>query len=177
VRLRRGGRGERRGRTRFALARAGQFVRFALVGASGVAVNLAVFAAVMAVSGRVAGAAGAGLEHSTHAGSRIAALVANACGFVTSVTSNYALNRRWTFASRGPVLREMPRFLVVSLLAYGLQLGAFWAGLTLLPIGRTANQLLAIACVMPFNFVANRFWSFERRRPEAATLDPTAKAA
>jgi dolichol-phosphate mannosyltransferase len=170
-------RGERRGRTRFALARAGQFVRFALVGVSGVAVNLAVFAATMAAWGRVVGETGADLGHGPHAGHRAAALVANAGGFVASVISNYALNRRWTFASRGPVIREMPRFLVVSLVGYALQLGAFWAGLVLLPIGRTANQLVAIACVMPFNFLANRFWSFERRGRTPSDSEGVARAA
>ncbi len=58
-----------------------QLVRFALVGASGYAVNLAVFSV---------------LVHGPGVNFRVAAL----CAFLVAVGNNFLWNRRWTFRAR-----------------------------------------------------------------------------
>jgi hypothetical protein len=58
-----------------------QLVRFALVGASGYAVNLAVFSL---------------LVHAAGVNFRLAAL----CAFLVAVGNNFLWNRRWTFRAR-----------------------------------------------------------------------------
>lgn len=158
-----------------------QFAKFALVGLSGVVVNLAVFAAVLWIVARVAAGTPwleASLSRPADPLARAAALLANAMAFALSVLSNYGLHRRWTFRSRATVAREMPRFVLVSVIAYALQLAVFAAALVLLPVGRTVCQLLSIACVMPVNYLANRRWSFRAgsvARPEVE--DQRAQAA
>jgi putative flippase GtrA len=119
-----------------------QLAKFAAVGASGYAVNLGVYVALL------------------HAGMhfRLAAVVS----FVVSATTNYVLNRSWTFrAQRGHFAFQGLRFLVVS----GICLGANQVWLTVfvwLGAGKIVAQALAIVCVMPLNFLGNKLWSFKR---------------
>src|SRR6476659_6085611 len=93
-----------------------QLTRFAVVGASGYAVNLAVYALAL----------GAGLEY------RAAAAVA----FCVAVVNNFAWNRMWTFRdARGNVGGQAFRFLLVSC-------GAFLISLALLSVlVRDAGEL------------------------------------
>jgi putative flippase GtrA len=130
-----------------------QFTKFAVVGGSGVIVNLAVFNATLIawhlVTGRPLSDLGLTADY-----------VANALGFVVSVVSNYYLNRRWTFRSTGPVAIEFPKFLTVSVVAYAVNLGIFTIAHTVFDLRGNVSQLIAIASVMPVNFVANKLWSF-----------------
>lgn len=128
-----------------------QFTKFAVVGGSGVVVNLLVFNATLLTWQLVTG----------HMGLK-ASYVANGLGFVVSVVSNYYLNRRWTFRSTGRVASEFPKFLVVSLAAYAVNLGIFTVAHTVWDLRGNVSQLIAIACVMPVNFVFNKLWSFRK---------------
>jgi dolichol-phosphate mannosyltransferase len=117
-----------------------QFVRFCAVGASGYAVNLAVYAALLA----------AGLHY----------LAAAAIAFLVAAASNYLWNRTWTFRTSGtPVLGQGARALVVS----GLSLGAnqlFLVVLVAAGAGHLAGQAVAIVLATPFSFAANKLWAF-----------------
>jgi putative flippase GtrA len=145
-----------------------QFFKFALVGASGVVVNLVVFSATLlvwlALTGQIHSSADfthslTGLvTKSAQDVPRVADYVANALGFAVSVMTNYYLNRRWTFRSTGRVSRELPKFVTVSLIAYAGNLLVFTLART--QLGPVVSQLIAIAVVMPINYVANKLWSF-----------------
>ena len=117
-----------------------EFLRFCLVGASGYAVNLAAYAALLA----------AGLHY----------LAAAAISFLVAAGSNYAWNRAWTFRTSGsPVLGQGARALLVS----GLSLGAnqlFLIALVAAGAGHLAAQAAAILLVTPFSFTANKLWAF-----------------
>lgn len=120
-----------------------QLAKFSLVGASGFAVNLGVFAALNA----------AGVHY----------LLAAVLSFVVAVGNNYTWNRVWTFRGhRGGVAYQGSRFLVVSLVALGLNV-ALLRGLVAAGLPEVAAQAVAICLVMPVNFVGNRLWSFGRR--------------
>jgi putative flippase GtrA len=126
-----------------------QFVKFCFVGASGVLVNLAVFNATLLVWHLTVG-------HTTTA----AEYLGNLLGFVVSVLTNYYLNRRWTFRSSGAVKTELPKFFTVSVIAYLVNLGVFTFARHGLHLDDNVSQVIAIACVMPINFVLNKLWSF-----------------
>ena len=130
-----------------------QFTKFAIVGGSGVVVNLAVFNATLIVWHLVTGRPLSNLGLT-------ADYVANALGFVVSVISNYYLNRRWTFRSTSRVGVEFPKFLAVSVVAYVVNLGIFTIAHTGFDLRGNVSQIIAIACVMPVNFLANKLWSF-----------------
>jgi putative flippase GtrA len=121
-----------------------QLAKFCVVGASGFALNLAVFAA---------------LTHRTH----FHYLLAAVCSFAVAVTSNYTWNHVWTFrGSSGRHAYSGPRFLLVSLLALGANL-LLLRGFVLAGMPKIAAQALAIVLVTPLNFVGNKLWSFRRR--------------
>ena len=118
--------------------------KFCVVGASGYAVNLAVYAALLN---------GANLHYT----------LAATCSFVVAVTNNYLWNRLWTFShSRGHFAFQGLRFFVVALIAYGGNL-AILAVLIELGLGKIVSQAIAIVLVTPANFVGNKLWSFRRR--------------
>jgi dolichol-phosphate mannosyltransferase len=130
-----------------------QFVRFCAVGASGYAVNLAVYAALLA----------AGLHY----------VVAATIAFLVAAASNYAWNRTWTFrASRAPVLGQGARALTVSALSLGAN-QLFLVVLVAAGAGHLAAQAVAILLATPFSFAANKLWAFSE--PAApAELQPVA---
>jgi putative flippase GtrA len=121
-----------------------QLAKFCMVGATGYAVNLAVFALLVH---------GFGIHY----------LVAAVCSFLVAVTSNYVWNRLWTFRhQRGAVAHQGLRFLLVSTVALAGNLG-FLSGLVAVGAPKVPAQAAAIALVTPWNFVANKLWSFRRR--------------
>jgi dolichol-phosphate mannosyltransferase len=120
-----------------------ELFKFSAVGASGYAINLAVYVGLLK---------GADLHY----------LPAAACSFVVAVTNNYFWNRHWTFRHhRGHVYYQGMRFLFVSVVALGLNL-ALLRGLIALGAGKIVGQAIAIVLVMPFSFSANKLWSFRR---------------
>jgi putative flippase GtrA len=148
-----------------------QFVRFCLVGGSGVIVNLIVFTLVLlvwqlalghihSVGGLVSSVHGLVVKKDTQGLPAVAAYLANAAGFIVSVMTNYYLNRRWTFRSTKDVSGELPKFFTVSLIAYGGQLAIFWLLRGQAQLAPIPSQLIAIVFVMPINFIANKLWSF-----------------
>lgn len=117
-----------------------QFLRFCAVGASGYAVNLAVYAALLA----------AGLHY----------LASAAIAFLVAAASNYLWNRMWTFrASDSPVLGQGARAFAVSALSLGAN-QLFLVALVGAGAGHLAAQAVAIALATPFSFVANKLWAF-----------------
>ena len=120
-----------------------QLFKFCVVGVTGYAVNLAVYALLVKAAG-------------------VHYIPAAICSFLVAVTNNYTWNRLWTFrAERGHYAYQGMRFLVVSTLA----LGANLVVLQLLVAGgvdKLAAQAVAIVLVTPVNFVGNKLWSFGR---------------
>jgi len=121
-----------------------QLLKFSAVGLSGFAVNLAVYSVLLR---RV------GLHY----------LPAAICSFAVAVTNNYLWNRLWTFReTRGDLYHQGVRFLVVSLVALGLNLGILKV-LVELGANKIVAQAIAIMLVTPFSFSVNKLWSFRRR--------------
>jgi putative flippase GtrA len=121
-----------------------QLAKFCTVGATGYAVNLTVFSALLL---------GADWHH----------LAAATVSFLVAVTNNYTWNRVWTFRGhRGHVAYQGIRFLIVAVSALAANLGILealvWAGVEEIPA-----QAIAIILVTPLNFVGNKLWSFRRR--------------
>jgi putative flippase GtrA len=120
-----------------------QLIRFGAVGASGYAVNLAVFTLLVHV---------AGVDY------KLAAVAA----FVVALTNNFAWNRAWTFAeaSGGHAGFQAARFCVVSLVAFGFNLVVLFALVEWLSVAKVPAQAIAIAAATPLNFLGNKLWSF-----------------
>ena len=121
-----------------------QLAKFCTVGATGYAINLAVFSALVLW---------ADWHH----------LPSATASFLVAVTNNYTWNRLWTFrGQRGHVAYQGIRFLVVAVCALGANL-AILESLIAVGAAKIPAQAIAIILVTPLNFVGNKLWSFRRR--------------
>ncbi len=119
-----------------------QLVRFGLVGASGYVVNLAVFAAAVHL---------AGIDY------KIAAVLA----FLVSVTSNFWLNRHWTFDARGGHAGfQAARFLTVSVAAFLFSYVVLLVLVEAAHLPEVLAQAIAIVTATPLSFLGQKLWSF-----------------
>jgi putative flippase GtrA len=122
-----------------------QLAKFCAVGATGYAVNLAVFTVLVK---------GFGVHY----------LLAATCSFLLAVTNNYIWNRVWTFrAGRGHMAYQGLRFLIVSTFALFTNLALLRILVDEFGIAEVPAQAVAIVLVMPMNFIGNKLWSFRRR--------------
>jgi len=119
-----------------------QLGKFCTVGLAGYAVNLIIFKLL--------------LDADVHY------LPAATCSFLAAATNNYGWNRLWTFRrQRGHVALQGARFLAVSTVALCANL-AFLSAMVALGIPKLPAQATAIMLVTPWNFLANKLWSFRR---------------
>jgi putative flippase GtrA len=122
-----------------------QFVKFAIVGASGFIVNLVIFTLLQ-------------LAVPTHreAGPYYAIY---SIAFLGGGVSNYFLNRIWTFRSTDHAGKEAVRFLSVSVLA--LIVGLIVSALVAPALGHGHKTWLAATLSgIVVNFFVNKYWTF-----------------
>jgi putative flippase GtrA len=82
--------------------------------------------------------------------------LSNSIGFTAAASSNYLLNRIWTFESHSPeVLAQYIKFLVISLVGLGLNNLFIYILNDLRGINFYLSKLIAIGCVLLWNFTAN----------------------
>ena len=119
-----------------------ELVLFGLVGATGYAVNLAVFQVVW----------GTGASH----------LVAATAAFLAAVANNYLWNRRWTFAGAASTSKRVqaPRFLAVSLGAFGMSLIVLEVLVSVGHVHAVLAQAVAVVVVTPMGYLGQKLWSF-----------------
>jgi dolichol-phosphate mannosyltransferase len=128
----------------------GRFVRFALVGLSGVFVDMPIFWA---------------LYNYTSVPDLIAILPAYAAATIW----NFTLNDRWTFRDRrvSSVWVRAGKFGLVSLLPLAYRLATYW------PLTRVSGRdkliayAIAIVVGMAWNFGVNFLWTWRKRSREA----------
>ena len=119
-----------------------QLLKFCAVGASGYAVNLAVFWTCVEL---------VGLHY----------LLAATFAFVVAVTNNFWWNRHWTFKARSGAARfQAPRFFAVSILAFLVAAAVLELLVSVAGLPEVAAQAIAIVVATPLNFIGNKMWSF-----------------
>jgi putative flippase GtrA len=119
-----------------------KFLKFACVGLSGVLVDF-------------------GLTWFFKEIVKIHKYVANAIGFTVAATSNYFLNRIWTFGSHNPEIAvEYVKFLVISLIGLGINTFILWLLVSKFKQRFYLSKLFAIAVVTVWNFFMNWIFTF-----------------
>lgn len=143
-----------------------QFIKYCLVGASGMIINLAIFNFIFNEIG-------------------VYYMVAATISFIFAATSNFLLNKYWTFGNpKGAVSEQIRRFIIISAIGLGLNL-------LILPLltnmhyvetlayrlnyveilgyrfqfaSAVVAQVITITLVTVFNFTGNKMWSFRRSK-------------
>ena len=119
-----------------------QLLRFCAVGASGYAVNLAVFWVCVEL---------VGLHY----------LLAATFAFVVAVTNNFWWNRHWTFrAGAGRPESQATRFFAVSVVAFLFALVVLELLVSVGGMAELPAQAISILAATPLNFLGNNMWSF-----------------
>ena len=87
--------------------------------------------------------------------------VANTAGFVSAATSNYVLNRIWTFESENPrIAGEYVSFFVISIIGLGLNNLIIWLCADKMKWNFYFSKIVAIGLVTLWNFVMNYLFTF-----------------
>lgn len=87
--------------------------------------------------------------------------IANAIGFVVAATSNYILNRLWTWQSTNEQVGvEYVKFFTVSLIGLGLNTLILYLMHEKFKLGFYLSKVFATGVVMLWNFFANNFFTF-----------------
>ncbi len=87
--------------------------------------------------------------------------LSNSIGFITAASSNYFLNRIWTFHSEDPqILIEYSQFMIISLIGLAINTLVLWLIVSKLKWNFYFSKLLAIGVVTLWNFGANAFITF-----------------
>lgn len=119
-----------------------KFIRFCLVGGSGVVVDF-------------------GITYLLKEKARINKYIANSAGFVCAASSNYFLNRIWTFASSDPhIMTQYLRFLGISIAGLLLNNLAIYILNDRLRMNFYISKILAIGVVTIWNFTMNYMFTF-----------------
>ncbi len=92
---------------------------------------------------------------------RLQKYLSNAIGFTLAASSNYFLNRIWTFQSTNPeVFLEYSEFILISFIGLILNTFILWQVVSRFKINFYLAKLFAIAVVTVWNFVANLLFTF-----------------
>jgi len=119
-----------------------ELIKFCIVGGSGYAVNLCIFALSFKV-----------LDLHYIAAATVA--------FVGGVTNNFWWNRHWTFrAGAGRTETQAPRFFAVSVAAFLFALAILEVLVSVAGVGELPAQAISIVAATPLNFIGNKMWSF-----------------
>lgn len=135
--------------TRSLIAR---FVKFGVVGASGFVIH-------------------GGLLYLLRDVVAIDQYVANIVGFVAAASSNYFLNRWWTFRSHEEqMVQEYLRFFIVSVVGLGINSGTLWILGRIIPSWNSEGDwhfyilwLVAVGVTTLWNFFGNLLFTFREK--------------
>jgi len=94
---------------------------------------------------------------------KIQKYVANAIGFTAAATTNYILNRIWTFHDSDPeVTVQFIKFFLVSLAGLGINTFIIYILVSKYKKNFYISKLFAIAVVVIWNFIINFLFTFKR---------------
>ena len=126
------------------------FIKFAIVGLSGVIVNLGVFTLLLQAN--------------------VNKYIASPISIEVSIITNFLLNNYWTFRwrkSQDHVRIKGLKFNMVSLVSLGVSYTTFVILSVLFPeTAPTIHQLIGIAPAMLINYFLNSYWTF-KHAPES----------
>ena len=119
-----------------------KFIKFCIVGFSGVFVDF-------------------GVTYFFKEVVKLQKYVANAIGFTTAATTNYILNRIWTFESHNPqVFLEFSRFFIIALIGLGINSAIIWLMNGKFKVNFYLSKLVATIIVTGWNFLINAYFTF-----------------
>lgn len=118
-----------------------QFVKFSLVGGSGVVVNSALLFAL-------------------HEWLSVRLLIASPIAVEAAILNNFFWNNLWTFRAGGTSLRRLAKFNLVSLVGMAITTGILYFLAEHYGLHYLLANLIAIGVATFWNFTLNLFWTW-----------------
>lgn len=119
-----------------------KFIKFCVVGASGMIID---FGTTWVLKEKV----------------KINKYIANSTGFILAATSNYLLNRLWTFQSgNSHIAKEYFSFMVISIIGLGINNLVLFLLTDKMKLNFYLSKLFAIGVVTIWNFFMNYLFTF-----------------
>lgn len=119
-----------------------KFIKFCIVGFSGVFVDF-------------------GITYFFKEIVKLQKYLANAIGFTTAASTNYILNRIWTFHSQNPrIAEEFGRFFLIALIGLGINSAIIWLMNGKFKVNFYLSKLVATVIVTLWNFLINAYFTF-----------------
>lgn len=119
-----------------------KFIKFCAVGGSGLIIDF-------------------GLTYMCKEKIRINRYLANTIGFITAATSNYILNRIWTFESLNRnIVNEYISFIIVSIIGLLINTGTLWILHGKMKYNFYLSKIGAVGVAILWNFFANYQYTF-----------------
>ena len=136
-----------------------RFLKFAIVGAFGMVVDLTVLNVLVQW---VLPA----LLPNTEVATRL--VISNSVSFSVAVLSNFTWNRLWTFpeSRQRPLLSQLGQFALVNVIGLAINDGILWVVFQLIsgrippPFDYNAAKVVAIGVVLFWNYGVNRAWTY-----------------
>jgi len=92
---------------------------------------------------------------------KIQKYIANGIGFTIAATTNYFLNRVWTFESTNPnIMLEFTRFFMIALIGLGINSAIVWAMSGKFKVNFYVAKVVATFVVTAWNFLINAYYTF-----------------
>jgi putative flippase GtrA len=119
-----------------------KFVKFAVVGTSGLFIDF-------------------GTTYLLKEKAKVNKYIANAAGFTLAATSNYFLNRLWTFHSTNPqIFYEYSSFIIVSVIGLGINTCVLLMLTRKTKLNFYLSKAIATLITVLWNFIANFIFTF-----------------
>jgi len=119
-----------------------KFIKFCIVGSSGMIID---FGTTWLLKEKV----------------KINKYIANSSGFILAATSNYLINRYWTFHSENPkVATEYLSFILISVAGLGINNFVLYLLTDKMKLNFYLSKLFAIGVVTLWNFYMNYLFTF-----------------
>lgn len=119
-----------------------KFLKFGIVGFSGVFVDF-------------------GITYLFREKVKIQQFLANALGFCVAASTNYVLNRVWTFQSQNPeIMLEFGEFFFFSIIGLAINTLILWLLVSKAKWNFYLSKLFAIGIVTLWNFAVNYIYTF-----------------
>jgi len=118
-----------------------QLLLYGMIGCSGIALDLLVFAVLFNLAG-------------------VPAQVANAISLSAGITNNFLLNSRFNFRARDGLFRRFVRFYGVGLVGMAMVVVALFVFATLGGLDPNLVKACSVPGVVAFQYWANSRWSF-----------------
>jgi len=92
---------------------------------------------------------------------KIQKYISNSIGFTLAASTNYVLNRVWTFHSHNPHIGlEFTRFFFIALIGLGINLLIIWTMSGKFKVNFYLAKLVATLLVTTWNFLINAYFTF-----------------